>query len=216
MRVIAVAGHPVILGVVRLACGGRDDVKLVGEASSGEAAVVLAGSSSVDVVVLDAELPDADGLETLQRLRDSGFTGAVLVLSDRTDGASVLRAMRSGANGYLIKADGLRQVGSSIRRVATGERVVAPALEEAALSELGRFARQARLNSRLGASLTVRERQILGLLAEGLTMHQIGTRLSISPRTVESHASTVYRKLGVRSRVQAVSRAASIGLIELR
>jgi DNA-binding NarL/FixJ family response regulator len=216
MRVVVVGGHPVIIGVVRLACEGQADLEVVGEADAGAAVPQIATIGVADVLVLDLELPDMDGLEVLRRLRKDGWEGAVLVLSDRTDGATVLEAMRNGADGYLTKADGLRRVGSAIRTIASGARVVDPLLEEAALLELGRFARQAREGAEVVGTLTVRERQILGLLSEGLTMQQIGRRLGISPRTVETHVSKLYRKLDVRTRVQAVARAASLGLIEFR
>jgi RNA polymerase sigma factor (sigma-70 family) len=93
--------------------------------------------------------------------------------------------------------------------------VVDPALEQAAVLELGRFARQARESSAVVATLTPREREVLELLAEGLTMQQIGRRLTISPRTVETHVAKLYRKLEVRSRVQAIAKAASLGLLEI-
>jgi DNA-binding CsgD family transcriptional regulator len=93
---------------------------------------------------------------------------------------------------------------------------VDPSLEQVAVLELGRFARQAREGSAVRATLTPREQEILGLLADGMTMQQIGRRLGISPRTVETHVSKLYRKLAVRTRVQAVARAASLGLIDLR
>jgi DNA-binding NarL/FixJ family response regulator len=216
LQILIVGGHPVILGVVRLACSGHPDLEIVGEAATGQRAGPLVSDTPADVVVLDLDLPDMDGLEVLRTVRSGGFAGAVLVLSDRADGTTVLDAMRGGADGYLTKADGLRHVGTAIRRVAAGERVVDPSLEEAAVFELGRFVRQAREGSEVAAKLTPRERQILELLSEGYTMHQIGRRLGISPRTVETHVAKLYRKLSVRSRVQAVARAASLGLIDFR
>ena len=215
-RVLVVGGHPVILGVVRLACDALTNVQIVAEAGDGPAAVAAATSLMPELAVIDLDLPGTDGVDVLRSLRDQGFRGLVVVVSERADGATVLGAMRLGVDAYLIKPDGLRRIGDAIRRVLDGERVIDPALEQAAVLELGRFARQARESSEIDASLTSREREILELLAEGLTMQQIGRRLDISPRTVETHVANLYRKLAVRSRVQAVSRAASLGLIELR
>jgi len=206
----------VILGVVRLACDALPNVEIVAEAGDGPAAVAAAASLTPELAVIDLDLPGTDGVDVLRSLRDRGFRGLVVVVSERADGATVLDAMRLGVDAYLIKPDGLRRVGDAIRRVLDGERAIDPALEQAAVLELGRFARQARESSAVDASLTPREREILELLAEGLTMQQIGRRLDISPRTVETHVANLYRKLAVRSRVQAVSRAASLGLIELR
>lgn len=215
-RVLVVGGHPVILGVVRLACDALPNVRIVAEVGDGPAAVAAATSLTPELAVIDLDLPGMDGVDLLRSLRDQGFLGLVVVVSERADGATVLGAMRLTVDAYLTKPDGLRRIGDAIRRVLDGERVIDPALEQAAVLELGRFARQARESSEIDASLTSREREILELLAEGLTMQQIGRRLDISPRTVETHVANLYRKLAVRSRVQAVSRAASLGLIELR
>jgi DNA-binding NarL/FixJ family response regulator len=214
-RVLVIGGHPVIRGVVRLACASIDDVELVAEVDSPAAAAGTVAASEPDLVVLDLDEENGNDLELLRSLRTAGFSGDVVVLSDRGDGAGVLEAMRLGARGYLTKADGLRKVGDAIRGVLAGEQVLDPALEQAAVMELGRFARQAREGSEIDATFTHREREILALLSEGLTMQQIGRRLSISPRTVETHVAKLYRKLSVRTRVQAVARAASLGLIEL-
>jgi len=215
-RVLVVGGHPVILGVVRLAVDALPDVEITREVDNGVDAIEAAASSSPDIAVVDLDLPDMDGAELLRALRARGFGGHLVVVSERGDGSAVLDAMRADVDAFLVKPDGLRRIGDAIRRVRDGERVVDPSLEQAAVLELGRFARQARETSEAVAALTPREREILSLLAEGLTMRQIGRRLAISPRTVETHVAKLYRKLGVRSRVQAISKAASLGLIELR
>jgi DNA-binding NarL/FixJ family response regulator len=107
-------------------------------------------------------------------------------------------------------------MGDAIRRTAAGERMIDAQVEQAAVAELGRFARRTREGAEVAALLTPRELEILTLLADGLTMRQVARRLAISARTVETHVAKIYRKLGVRTRVQAVARAASIGLIKLR
>jgi len=136
------------------------------------------------------------------------------VLTDRSDGAAVLQALRLGARGYVRKAAGLMDVGAAVRLVADGGRAIEPELEQAAVMALGRFAQQAREGSEAQAALTPRELEILVMVSHGLTMRQIGRRLDISPRTVETHVAKLYRKLGVRTRVQAVARAAQLGLID--
>jgi DNA-binding NarL/FixJ family response regulator len=215
-RVLVIGSHPVIRGVVRLACASIVDVELIAEVDSAAAAPATVAAVDPDLVVFDLDESSGHDLELLRTLRTDGFSGDVVVLSDHGDGAGVLEAMRLGARAYLTKAEGLRNVGDAIRRVLAGEQVLDPSLEQAAVMELGRFARKARESSEIDGSLTHREREILSLLSEGLTMQQIGTRLGISPRTVETHVAKLYRKLSVRTRVQAVARAASLGLIELR
>jgi DNA-binding NarL/FixJ family response regulator len=215
-RVLVVGGHPVILGVVRLACDALPSVRIVGEVDNGADAVAAAASMAPELIVVDLDLPDVEGADLLRSLRNGGYSGQLVAVSERVDGIAVLAAMRLGVDAYLPKPDGLRRIGDAIRRVRDGERVIDPALEQAAVLELGRFARKARESSEMAAVLTPREREILELLAEGLTMRQIGRRLAISPRTVETHVAKLYRKLAVRTRVQAIAKAASLGLIELR
>jgi DNA-binding NarL/FixJ family response regulator len=140
---------------------------------------------------------------------------SVVLLTDRVDGAFALAAMRSGVRGLVLKPDALRELAPVLRRVIAGERVIDPALDDASVTSLGRFARQAREGSRAEAMLSPREMEILLLMGDGLTMQQIARRLGISPRTVETHATNLYRKLDVRTRVQAVAKAATIGLIEM-
>jgi len=216
VRVMVVGGHPVIRGVVGLACASIPGGELVGEAERADGIAGVLHRSAPDLVVLDLDLEDTIGVEALRILLETGYHGDVLVLADKADGSLVLDALRMGARGYLTKSDGLRGLGEAMRRVAAGERVVAPELERVAVKELGRFAKRAREGSDVRSALTFREHEILLLLAEGLTMQQIGRRLGISPRTVESHVAKIYRKLSVRTRVQAVARAASLGLIQLR
>ncbi len=215
-RVGIAGGHPVIRGVARLSCASFPEIDVVGEASTVEEVTELCRRVPIDLLVLDLELPDGDGLDALRTLRVEGFAAPVLALTDRTDGPAVLDALRMGVRGYLGKADGLRRIGESVRRIAAGERLMTPNLEHVAVMALGRFAQQAREGSEVSASLTPREREILGMVSAGLSTRQIARRLSISPRTVESHIAKLYRKLGVRTRVQAVARAASLGLIDLR
>ena len=180
-------------------------------------AVAAATSLTPELAVIDLDLPGTDGVDmSCDRCETRASTVWSSWCRSEPTVPRCWSAMRLGVDAYLIKPDGLRRIGDAIRRVLDGERAIDPALEQAAVLELGRFARQARESSEIDASLTSREREILELLAEGLTMQQIGRRLDISPRTVETHVANLYRKLAVRSRVQAVSRAASLGLIELR
>ncbi|MEA2556435.1 MAG: hypothetical protein QOI60_1766 [Actinomycetota bacterium] len=216
IRVLVVDAHPVIRGVVRLACEGTEDLELVAEAAEAGEALNAVTALSPHVVVLDLDLPGDGGRDTLTRLKEAHYPGRVLALSERSDGAAVLDALKLGVQSYLLKGTALRTLADAVRRTAAGERLIDPDLEQGAVLELGRFARKAREGSETAALLTVREQQILEHISEGLTMHQIGTRLGISPRTVETHVAKLYRKLGVRTRVQAVARAATLGLIDLR
>lgn len=214
VRAVVAAGHPVVRSVIDIACR-EAGVTVLAKVETASAAIGACRSRRPDLLVLDLELPDADGFRVLSDLDDVDRPEAVLVLSDHAEGDLVLRALRLGARGYVTKAEGLRDLSGTISRVLAGERVIAPGMEQDAVLALGRFARRAREGAEVAADLTSREQQVLELLSEGHTMRQIATRLGISPRTVETHVSKVYRKLGVRTRVQAVSRAATLGLVEL-
>jgi DNA-binding NarL/FixJ family response regulator len=215
VRVLVVDGHPVLRGVIRMACGSTADLEVVGEAADVDGAVQACEETDPDVIVLDLDLPGGDGIDVIRRIRALSLGGRVLVLTDRTHGGAVLECLRLGVQGYVDKSTGIRTIGTAIRKIGRGERLIDPALEQAAVMELGRFAKRAREGSEAATALTPRELEILELMSGGLTMRQIATRLGISPRTVETHAAKLYRKLAVRTRVQAVARAASLGLIEL-
>ncbi len=212
VHAVVAAGHPVVRSVIDIACR-EAGVTVLAKVETASAAIEACRSRRPELLVLDLELPDADGFRVLSDLDDVDRPEAVLVLSDHAEGDLVLRALRLGARGYVTKAEGLRDLSSTITRVLAGERVIAPGMEQDAVLALGRFARRAREGAE--ADLTPREQQVLELLSDGHTMRQIATRLGISPRTVETHVAKVYRKLGVRTRVQAVSRAATLGLVEL-
>ena len=127
-----------------------------------------------------------------------------------------MEALRAGVEGYLVKSSALPTVGKQIQRVLNGERGDLTRGRSGSRSTSWAVARMAREGSEVRATLTPREHEVLMLLSRGLTMRQMATRLGISPRTVETHVAKLYRKLDVRTRIQAVSRAVSLGLIELR
>jgi DNA-binding NarL/FixJ family response regulator len=215
VAVVIAAGHGVLSEVVRRACAAEPGIDVVAEVRDRAALLEACRALRPDVIVLDDRLEgDERGLAALSALREEGVAVAAVVMTDRPEGAAVLEALRLGARGYVRKVDGLAGIGAAIRVVADGGRAIEPALQEAAVMALGRFAQQAREGSEVQASLTQREQEILAMVSQGATMQQVARRLGISPRTVETHMAKLYRKLGVRTRVQAVSRAAHLGLIE--
>ena len=216
VRVLIVEDHPVLRGVVRLACEHTPGLALAGEVGTGEEAVEACRTLTPDVVVLDLSLPGRlQGLDVARTVRAEGTAARILVLTGRTDEQALFDAIRAGADGYLEKTAGVRFIADALHRVGRGERVFTVEQERVAVTELGRMARQARESSGMRANLTDREFQILELLSQGLTVKQVASRIGLSPRTVETHIAKLYRKLGVRNRVQAVSKAAALGLVEL-
>jgi DNA-binding NarL/FixJ family response regulator len=213
VRAVVVAAHPTVRRVVEIACH-EAGVIVVDASGTAAEATAACRAHGPELLVVDLDLPDADGFRVLADLGDLR-PPSILVLAERTDGDQVLRALRMGARGYLTKAGGLRDLGTTIRRVIAGERVMTPKLEKDAIGALGRMARHAREGADLAASLTTRQQQVLEFLSQGKTVGQIASRLGISPRTVETHVATLYRRLGVKTRVQAVSQAARLGLVDL-
>lgn len=211
--VLVVSSHPVIEGVVRLAADATPEIGRILTTRDLGTVEALIEAEQPDVIVIDIDQGPTSGLETVRQVARAIPGGRIIVLSERADGQFVLETMRLGVQAFLRKPEGLRDIPTALAAVLAGDRIFAPDLEQTAVDELGRFARQARAGSEVGASLSPREREVLPLLAEGLTMQQIGRRLGISPRTVETHVAKLYRKLAVHTRLQAIARAASLGLI---
>jgi DNA-binding NarL/FixJ family response regulator len=216
VRVLVVEDHPVLRGVVRLACEHTPGLELAGEVETGEQALAACARLRPDVIVLDLTLPGRiQGLDVARAVRSGERGPRILVMTGSTEEEALFGAMRAGADGFLEKTAGVRFIGDALVRIGSGERIFTPEQERMATAELGRLARRVRESSGARESLTERELEILELLARGQTVQQAATRLGLSPRTVETHIGKAYRKLGVKNRVQAVSRASSLGLLEL-
>jgi DNA-binding NarL/FixJ family response regulator len=214
IRVVVVDDHPVIRDIVRIACNGVPGIEVVGEAEDGESGLELCRALRPDVLVLDLVLPGIDGFEVARALAMEGDGPKVLVISGRTDDEAVFQARRLGLAGFVPKTLFVQNVAEAIEAVARGETVYTDEQERVAIEGLGRMVRRLRETSRLTASLTDRELEVLRLLAQSFSNRQVARRLGISPKTVESHISSLYRKLGAKTRVEAVARALAHGLVE--
>jgi DNA-binding NarL/FixJ family response regulator len=212
-ELFVIAADPVVQGVIRLAADTAAGVGRVTPISADRLpASMMTAERPIVVLDLDGAVPS---IAPVAAVLDVAPDVRVVVLSERDDGAFVLEAMRLGAFAVLRKPDGLHTLSEVLAQVAGGERVLPNDLEQSAVSELRRFARQVHAASTVATPVTNREREILELAAEGFTTHQIGRRLGISPRTVEAHIAKLYRKLGVKTRIQAITRAAALGLIDM-
>jgi len=205
----------VIMGVLRLTVASLPGIQRVVPVADMARVLDEVADGDVAIAVIDLDPAGSEATALLRGLSTADPELPVVLLTDRIDGPIALEAMRSDIRGLLLKPDALRRLAPILRRIMAGERVIDPGFEGSAVATLGRVARQAREGSHAEASLSPREMQILRLMGDGLTMRQIGRRLDISPRTVETHATNLYRKLEVRTRVQAVAKGAAIGLIEL-
>jgi len=185
-------------------------VEVVGEAGTGADALRLAATIAPDVVLLDLELPDLDGLAVLQRLRTLERVATVLVITMHDDPALVRRAIEGGASGYVLKGVGRRELLSALATARHGGSVVVdPPLLRATLSNPA--ARSAQ--SPTAVALTTIERDMLRLVAQGLTNREIGTKLHWSVGTVKKYLQRTLEKLGASDRTQAAVEAVKRGLL---
>jgi two-component system, NarL family, response regulator DegU len=210
-----VAALPLIEGILRAAAASTEgSVDVVNEPFA-ETCVAL-DSHPTAIVVLDLDGSYEQGLEHLRSIHRRFLAARPIVLSSRGDGALILDVLRLGARAFVRAPDGFPDLPDILVRVAAGERYVSAELEPSVFLELPAFVRRTRDGSRMDQVITRRQQQILELLADGCTIAQIGRRLAISPRTVETHVAKVYRTLSVRTRLQAIARAAALGVIEVR
>lgn len=181
--------------------------------TTGERACALLASGSYDLLLLDLELPGMGGLEVLERLREEGRLAVVevLILTTFRDEERIYRAVRAGAAGYLVKAHGIETLVESVREVLAGGTVIDPGLGR----RFWRHLASQRGDAEVSFALTAEEREVLGMVARGLTNPETASALGRSARSIKSELSTIYRKLGVCGRVEAAAVALRAGLIEL-
>ena len=190
----------------------RPDLEVVGEAENGKEAVRLALELAPDVILMDVRMPELDGIEATRQIIAAGSAARVLVLTTFDVDDYVHAAIRAGASGFLLKDVRPLDLVEGIRLVANGNALLGPTVTRRLLE---RFAdeRPSGGSADAVATLTEREREILRLLASGLSNAELAERLFLSEATVKTHVSNVLRKLGVRDRVQAVIAAYDAGLV---
>jgi two-component system, NarL family, response regulator NreC len=204
IRILLVDDHAVLRSGLRLLLEREEGLEPVGEAGTAEEAVRSLPRLRPDVVVIDIEMPGMGGLDGTALIRERAPEARVLVLSMHDQARDVRRAFDAGADGYLLKSAADEDLVRAIRAVAAGERYVHPSL--------GAVLAAPPPEGPLGA-LTLREREVLRLLALGHTNHEIAERLIVSVRTVESHRAHVMAKLRVTTRAGLVRAALDAGLL---
>lgn len=185
-------------------------IEVVGEVADGREAVELAEVLRPDVVLMDVTMPVLDGIEATREIRQRAPEVAVVVLTMHSDREVLVRAIRAGAAGYLVKDCSVEEVAATLRAVAAGETALSPELAASMLAE----ARQ--LADAPEGLITKREVEVLQLIADGLSTTEVARRLYISVKTVKNHLASIYQKLDSRDRTQAVVRAVRLGIIHLR
>ena len=208
IRVLVVDDHAVVRQGLRTFLELQDDIEVVGEAADGEQALAAAAALEPDVALVDLVMPRLDGVATIERLRASGSTARVIVLTSFLDEDKVLPAVRAGAAGYLLKDVEPGELVRAIRTVDGGDALLHPAVAARVLRELA--ADDARAERH--AALTAREREVLALLARGRANKAIAFELGVSEKTVKTHVGNILAKLGLSDRTQAALYAVREGL----
>jgi DNA-binding NarL/FixJ family response regulator len=214
LNLYIVDDHAVVRDGIRLICGQTDDVDYVGGSGTLDEATRDLERLRPDVVLVDINLESESGLRLIDDIRVRWPDMKSVVLSVDSDENTVLEAMNRGASGYLTKGQSLLDLVQAVRRAAEGETVVEGISTGRLVNRFVSFASEAAQSAKVLVGLSVRERQVLGLLAEGRTNQQIATALGISDRTVGSHVGSIYRKLRVNNRVDAAREAIRLGVVE--
>jgi DNA-binding NarL/FixJ family response regulator len=210
LRVVIADDQPMMRAGFKAVLEATGDIEVVGEAGNGEEAVQVATECAPDVVLMDIRMPVMDGIEATRRLPRQ----KVLILTTFGVDDYIIAALRAGASGFLLKDAPTAKVVEAVRAVAAGDAVLSPAVTRQLLDQVGRRLPAAVSQEPEGlAQLTEREREVLRMLAAGLTNAEIAAALVVSEATVKSHVSNLLGKLGLRDRVQAVIYAYETRLI---
>jgi DNA-binding NarL/FixJ family response regulator len=211
IRILVADDHPVVRGGLVALLGTIDGIEVAGEAADGEAAVTEALQHRPDVVLMDVRMPGIDGVEATRRIREAAPEVRVLILTMHDDDATVFTAMQAGAQGYLLKEAEQEDIVRAIRGVVAGEAIFGPGV---ASRVLGYFARPPRVTAPTNPfpELTERERNVLSLLAQGRRNAEIAADLYLSSKTVSNHLTSIFAKLQVAGRGEAIVRARDGGL----
>lgn len=211
LKIMLVEDHEIVRQGLRALLEAESGMQVIGETGDGLEALRLVTQLQPDVLVLDLSLPGLHGLEVVRAVRKQAPQTRVVILSMHATEAHVLQALRNGADGYVLKDCNASVLVQALREVAAGRRYLCPTLSARAVEAYGESFPEAPLDQH--EELTMREREVLQLAAEGQTTAQIAARLFISPRTVESHRGHLMHKLGLHTHTDLIRYALRRGLV---
>jgi DNA-binding NarL/FixJ family response regulator len=206
IRVLVVDDHAVVRAGLEQVLGSAEDIEVVGAASNGDEAIVIANEREPDVVLMDLSMPDLDGIAATRALADAAPSAQIVVLACFSDRQPILAALDAGAIGYLLKDAEPADLMAGIRTAARGESPLAPKAASALIL--------AWTGASPARDLSDREREVLALVSSGMSNKVIARELGISEKTVKAHLTSIFRRIGVGDRVQAVLWARQHGIVE--
>jgi DNA-binding NarL/FixJ family response regulator len=215
IRVLLADDQTLIRAGFRVLLGSAEDIEVIAEAADGAQAVAQARRHRPDVVLMDIRMPDVDGLEATQRIcGDEALAGVrVLILTTFESDEYVYQALQAGASGFVVKDIDPADLLHAIRVIARGDALLSPAITRRLIADIVARRRPAGTADATLAELTDREREIMALVATGLSNDEIASELHLSPLTVKTHVSRAMLKLGARDRAQLVVIAYQTGLV---
>jgi DNA-binding NarL/FixJ family response regulator len=215
IRVLLADDQTLIRAGFRMLLDAAGDVQVVGEATDGQQAVDLARRERADVVLMDIRMPSVDGLEaTRQIAADEDLAGVkVIILTTFESDEYVYQAIRAGASGFLVKDTEPAELVQAVRVVANGDALLSPSVTRRLITDIARRPAGPLPTGRVLAQLTEREREVMALVAAGLSNDEIAGRLYLSPLTAKTHVSRIMTKLNARDRAQLVVIAYESGLV---
>jgi DNA-binding NarL/FixJ family response regulator len=211
-RVLIADDQSMVRAGFRMLLTGEPDIEVVAEASNGLEAVAMTERFDPAVVLMDIQMPELDGLEATRRILAANRVARILILTTFGLDEYVYEALRAGASGFVLKDDPAEQLIAAVRTVAAGNALLSPAVTKQVIRKFTRIPRPA--PPKEADELTERERDILRLIATGLSNAEIGHKLHISETTVKTHVTHILQKLRLRDRVQAVVLAYQTGLFD--
>ncbi len=216
IRILLVDDHKIVREGLASMLSTQEDLCVVGEAATGREALASIQRLQPDIVLLDLEMPDLDGVAVLEQMQSEFAAIHVIVLTAYGSEERILDAVRAGARGYLLKSAGLDEVLRAVRVVAAGGSLLEPTVTARLLDSMERMLKGSRNTIKNNREiLSEREREILTLMAHGLSNKAIGEELGLAERTIKFCATVIFRKLGVANRAEATARALRDRLIQL-
>lgn len=207
IRILIVDDHEVVREGLRAILQTDPEVELVGEAADGSEAIRLAAELKPEIVLMDLSMPGIGGIEAIEQIKDLDLPLEIVILTTYADDELIVRGLRAGARGYLLKDAGRKALFDSIRAAHRGELLLPSSVAERVMTHLDKP------KAAHHQDLSERELEVLALMADGAANKQIAGRLEIAERTVKAHATSIFMKLEVSSRAEAVAVALRTGIL---